>query len=96
MNRIIAITLLFIFSLSNLVSVYSFHSKGNGFVLVMVEEDENHLEVLEVKKYLPQENAPFEAFELIEFASEHLVEYQFIEYEDVHLSSVETPPDFMC
>ena len=96
MNKLVAMFLLSLFTLSILVSVYSACSKGTSIALAMVEEDESHLETLEVKKFIRNEQTAFNVFEMLEFASEHLVEYQLKVYEDVLLSSIETPPDFKC
>lgn len=94
MNRIIAIFLLTVFSVCNIVVCYGAYKNGVSSMIAMIEEDENHLEGLEVKKYLKSEINPFEMFEILE--PETIMDTSVIEkkYEDVYLNSVESPPDF--
>jgi hypothetical protein len=61
-----------------------------------LEEDENHLGILEVKKYIKSEENPFDIYEILEYKSEQIIEVLERKYEDVCLNSIETPPDFMC
>lgn len=96
MNKFIAIVLLSIFSLCNVVTCYGVYKKGIETSIALLEEDENHLELLEVKKYLKSEENPFEVYEVFEYQSEQTIEFPERKYEDVYLTSVETPPDFMC
>lgn len=96
MNRFIAIFLLSIFSACSIVTCYGVYKKGLQTSIAVLEEDENHLEILEVKKYLKSEENPFEIYEILEYKSEQTIEIPERKYEDVYLSSVETPPDFMC
>jgi hypothetical protein len=96
MNRVIAIFLLSVFSLGILAMNYTAYKKGAKMTVTMVEEDETNHEILEVKKYIRQDEHPFEMFGMMEYKSSHLTEFTAKDYEDVHLSSLETPPDFMC
>lgn len=96
MKKVIALFLLTIFSLCNIAICYGAYKKGVQTSIAMLEEDETHLEILEVKKYLKSEEHPFEVYEIFEYKSEQTVEIPERKYEDVYLNSVETPPDFMC
>lgn len=96
MNRWIAIVLLSIFTTCNLVINYGGYKKGMEVSVAMLEEDESHLEVLEVKKYIKSDIHPFEAFEEILYKPTVFSTVPVKTYEDVYLSSVETPPDFVC
>lgn len=96
MNNYIAIVLLSIFTICNLTINYGVYKKGLEISYAMVEEDETHLEVLEVKKLLKSEEHPFDIFEVNEYRTNLLDYFPVKTYEDVYLSSVETPPDFMC
>lgn len=96
MNRFIAIFLLTIFSMCNVVICYGAYKKGMGTSIALLEEDENHIETLEVKKYIKSEENPFDVYEILEYQSEQVIEIPERKYEDVHLSSIETPPDLVC
>lgn len=96
MNKWIAITLLSIFTTCNLVINYGGYKKGMEMSVAMLEEDESHLEILEVKKFLKSDIHPFEMFEDNLYIENILSTAPVKTYEDVYLSSIETPPDFMC
>lgn len=97
MRRILAFLLLSIFTLLNVSLAYGVFKKDSTIRVALVEEDETHVEILEVKKYLNQDShKPFDIFEINEYTSEHVFCDVEKKYEDVYLSAVETPPDFMC
>ncbi len=96
MTRWIAIALLSIFTTCNLVIIYGGYQKGMKMSVAMIEEEETHLEILEVKKYLKCELNPFEWYVITEPQSISKCYIPVKDYEDVLLNSIETPPDFMC
>lgn len=96
MNKYIAIVLLTIFTSCNILISYGGYKKGIEIAMAMLEEDETHLELLEVKKHIRTDDHFFDAFEVCEYQTEYLNEVLHKNYEDVYLSSVETPPDFVC
>jgi len=97
MKRCFSIVLLSIFTLCIVSISYGLYKKGNQTSVVMVEEDETHTQLLEVKEYLKTEDPqPFAIYKIIEFKTDQLTDIPVKNYEDVYLRCVETPPDFMC
>lgn len=95
MVRIIALFLLIVFSTCNVVIIYSTYKKGMQTSVQMIEEEETHLGILEVKKFLKSELNPFELYSFLDESTSAINWEPNKIYEDVYLGSIETPPDFI-
>lgn len=96
MTRCFSIALLSIFTLCIVSMSYGLYKKGNQTSVLLLEEDETHTQLLEVKEYLKTEDQqPFAIYTSIEFKTDQLIDTPVKEYEDVYLRCIESPPDFM-
>ncbi len=94
MKKYTAIIFLLIFTACNIAVCYGVYKKGVETSITFCEEDETQHEILEIKKILKTEESPFDVFGQIIYKTELNDNYILHSYEEVHLSSLETPPDF--
>lgn len=95
MRKSITIILLSIFIIFNGVLIYNMYDEGSRFSVSIVEE-ENHAKIFEVKHYLKKESLFIVFFKPLKEVSKNEYYFKLKKYEDVYLTSLESPPDYMC
>ena len=96
MTRLITIILFSVFTLFNFAIIYNMHKEGNKVSISIVEEEEHHIKILEVKHYLLKESPSIILFKSLEENSKKSYYLNFNKYEDVCLNTIDSPPDYMC
>lgn len=98
MKKLIAILFLLLFTTNFVVISYGVCAKDIQVSFSVVEDEETKETKLEVggtKLFIRSFEHPFIVFEQYKLTSEHNTIYTAKIYEDVYLSSIETPPDFL-
>lgn len=96
MNKLIPTILLFIFTLFNYAIIHNMYSLESQVTISIVEEEENHIKILEVKHYLKKDSPFLIIFKPLDETSKSAYYLKLNKYKDVYLATIESPPDFMC
>lgn len=96
MSRLIPVILFSVFTFFNYAIIYNMHKEGNKISISIIEEEEHHIKILEVKHYLKKESPTIILFKSLEENSKKSYYINFNKYEDVYLNTIDSPPDFMC